>query len=227
MCGRFSVQEKYVTIARIFGLYADAGIDDNRFPDYSRSPGDLHPVAVADQNGFRLTSMKWGISDVFRKMLINARDDRIFSSALWRNMCKDRCAVPVTGWWEWDSEKRIHHFSLNPENSPFFLAGLHRKNRKNQVKEFVIITTEAVGKIREYHHRMPVCLDSSSFRQWLSDKSCGIQQIISRHASLSFHHIPSDQSAPCDVCQTRNKAVNCNRQVPLRTHRHTDETELF
>ncbi|MEZ4525609.1 MAG: SOS response-associated peptidase family protein [Desulfobacterales bacterium] len=205
LCGRFSVQEKYVNIARIFDLHADTDMDDGASSDCSRFPGDSHPVAVADQNCFRLISLKWGIRDVFRKMLINARDDRIFSSPLWRNMYTRRCAVPVTGWWEWDWEKRMHHFSLNPESSPFFLAGLHRKNEKRQEREFVILTTRARGKIRDWHERMPVCLDSSNFRLWLSDKSYGIGQAVGHLASFSFHHIFSEQSGACVFSQTRSR----------------------
>jgi putative SOS response-associated peptidase YedK len=199
LCGRFSVQEEYIRIARNFGLYADTDIDDNQSSDFNRSPGDMHPLVIAERNYLCLTSMKWGISDVFRKMLINARDDRIFSSKLWSSIYGNRCAVPVTGWWEWDAEKRIHHFSLHPKSSIFFLAGLHRNNQKTQVREFVIITTEAVGKLREYHERMPLCLDSGNFRQWLTDKSYSIRDAAANHDSFSFHHIPSDQSKPYDI----------------------------
>ena len=77
-----------------------------------------------------------------------------------------RCAVPTTGFYEWDKDKRKLRFN-RPDTPVLWLAGLY--NDFAGERRFVILTTAANASMRAVHDRMPVILSADALSAWTSD----------------------------------------------------------
>ena len=60
---------------------------------------------------------------------------------------------------EWDKHKTKYAFG-----NELYLAGFY-----NLDNEFIILTTESKGTLKPIHHRMPVCIDKSQIKDYLSN----------------------------------------------------------
>ncbi|MBE0599722.1 MAG: SOS response-associated peptidase [Burkholderiaceae bacterium] len=112
-----------------------------------------------------------GTAREFRASTFNARDDRL-DVGMWRGFLKNRCVIPVAGYYEWKAEGKTKrpHFIYPAGNAPGLLfAGLWSKVRLDDFEGLTctIITEAAAGAMCELHDRQPVMVPVEAVTDWL------------------------------------------------------------
>jgi putative SOS response-associated peptidase YedK len=162
---------------------------------YNLPPGGGVPaVRVAPGRGRRETvSLHWGLVPAWVKeradfgaKLINARAESLAGKPAFREAFRlRRCALPASGFYEWESGDYTHKpwlFRWRDEQ-PFFLAGLWESWRAPDggvLESCTVITTEPNELMRPIHHRMPAMLTSEQCDRWLDP----VEQTPARLAPL-------------------------------------------
>ena len=113
-----------------------------------------------------------------------------------------RCLIPTSGWREFPGKagkKKAFSFELREERKdhPEFFAfgGLYSEwpdpARDQSVYTFAILTTEPNETVRPYHHRMPLLVPQSSYREWL-DQDAEYEKVRSHSnaytQNVALHH---------------------------------------
>lgn len=216
MCGRYLRRSDLQRIATYFQLH---GLPP--FPladDFNVAPSSFQPVVRLNRDTLQreLVLMRWGLVPFHATSLaeyrgistINARAENV-NQGMWKRIfARQRCLIPVDGYYEWKQEpgvkgktkKRPIAFMMKNE-LPFALAGMWDAWRDPETDEwlqsFVIITTVANELMEGVHDRMPVILEQKDFARWL-DRS-------------------PDQQLPLDLLQsydaTMMKAMEANPAV--------------
>lgn len=157
-------------------------------PYYNIKPQQKKPIVVTEKDGQYIAShMYWGIMSKFGKLMINARDDRLWTSAkgnypsMWRKMATStRCLIFADGFYEPEGSKegntkRKWHFFQLPDEATFAFGGLWTENTDPDTGEviegFVIITTDATDAMRPIHNRHPLMLKPEQWGHWLDHKN--------------------------------------------------------
>ena len=157
-------------------------------PHYNIKPQQNKPIVVTERDGqFIAGHMFWGIMSKFGKLMINARDDTLWTSrkgnfpSMWRNMARTtRCLIFADGFYEPEGAKpksgsRHWHFFQFPDEHTFAFGGLWTENVNPETGEvtegFVIITTEATEQMRPIHHRHPLILKPEQWDQWMDHEN--------------------------------------------------------
>jgi len=177
------------------GLY---GGDPVR-PRYNIAPTITVPVVrleprVAPSDAARqIEPMRWGLVPSWAKdasvgnRMFNARAESLTAKAAFRTaLAKRRCLIPASGYYEWQkitlaptgSAKKPkvvkQPFYMTPDDgSVMAFAGLWEYWRPpdgDPVVSMTIITTDAVGPMREIHDRMPLVLPASEWSAWLDPR---------------------------------------------------------
>lgn len=88
---------------------------------------------------------------LFEKEVVNARIETIEEKSLFRDDYKNRrLLVPVSGFFEYDKEKKLHYFT-EEKNKLFYLAGIYHNNN------FVILTEKPSLLVYACHPRRTRC----------------------------------------------------------------------
>ncbi|RPB02415.1 DUF159-domain-containing protein [Choiromyces venosus 120613-1] len=136
---------------------------------------------------YALEYMKWGLIPSWSTtppnypgMLktINCRSDSLAENKpLWSMKNNKRCIVVALGFYEWlhKGKDKIPHFVKRKDGEMMLFAGLWDCVRYEGTREslytYTIITTEANEQLSFLHERMPVILESSEVKSWLSPKT--------------------------------------------------------
>ena len=158
MCARFEQRDKAFTLAFAHGWPI---ADDANDLDILK---DIRPtnkvIMVGDTGeGLAVHGSRWGFTKPTRMgkgVIINATSERLDSSPMWRTA--GRCWIPATAWIEWTGEpgaKILHRFTL-PDEVPFMLAGLWRKEGEDL--RVVVVTQPAPKHLEHIHDRAPIPL---------------------------------------------------------------------
>lgn len=138
------------------------------------NPRDVHPSETAlvianPDRTISATPMAWGFSNPIQKgLLANARSETIKEKPTFRESALlRRCAIPASGFYEWDVNKARFRFFRNDEEL-LWLAGIYRQ--ENGMKRFTVLTREAAGAMIPIHPRMPVTLTSNEIDPWIKDE---------------------------------------------------------
>lgn len=142
----------------------------------------------------RIRRMRWGLvppwtkaaedgSPVRSAPLFNARADTAADKPAFRAAVKTkRALVPMDGWYEWTTEPtaagkavKVPHFMTPTDGSTLLMAGLWsvwhapgaRPGEVPPLLSCTILTTDAVGALREVHDRMPLILPAERWDRWL------------------------------------------------------------
>ena len=170
MCGRyqFSLIPGDPALARLRALVAQ------RYPDYAIPDGEVLPsqrvpVLVAGEQKAAVGLMQWGYpSPGGSGLLINARRETAGEKPMFRDSLRlRRCAIPVTGYYEWARDTRQKFFLSQSGKRLQYLAGLY--DLFEGTARFVILTAEANPSVSDLHHRMPVILRQAQVLTWLND----------------------------------------------------------
>lgn len=184
MCGRYRAQ---ATGADVEALWQ---VPPNEAAEAAMERREVHPttqiaVVAATGDGPRMEAVRWGIQPFWmkqRRPIINARDDKLATSPLWRGLASNasgRVLIACDGWYEW---LRPEQPNAKAKAQPFLhvldggrlcaLAGLlgDADVKGQEMRAATIVTTDAAGAAARIHDRMPVVLPTLD-RQlaWLSD----------------------------------------------------------
>lgn len=177
MCGRFTLTTTLGAVALRFRVRT--GFEDAAsIPRYNIAPTQT-VIVVGDDGQRHLTRMRWGLIPSWAKdpaignRMINARAETVATRPAFRTaLCKRRCLVVATGFYEWQQrprEKQPYYLALK-SLEPFGFAGLWdtwTSPDGEEIKSCTIITTEANELLRPIHDRMPVIMTREAEAIWL------------------------------------------------------------
>jgi putative SOS response-associated peptidase YedK len=125
---------------------------------------------VGAQN--KVTLLRWGFP--FKdssKVVFNARAVGLQVKSMFKTCLNNRCLVPATAFYEYDSSKKKHRISIR-EQIFFYMAALWKgfvDLNGNKAYHFTIITTEPNEQIKQIHSRMPAIISTNDCQTWLYD----------------------------------------------------------
>lgn len=147
------------------------------------------PDEPDDDPALRIRAMRWGLVPPWAKevgkgpLLFNARAESAAEKSSFRTSVKSkRCLVPMDGWYEWKKgpsdakgkPTKVPFFMSPHDGTRLFMAGLWSVWRpKGASKDeppllsCSILTTDAVGQLRDVHDRMPLIMPFAQWDQWL------------------------------------------------------------
>lgn len=196
MCGRYASTSNPATLAVGFDAI-DATDDAAPAADYNvaptkpvlsvvtRHPRDSEGTPDPDRTVRSIRVMRWGLVPHWAKdpgigsRLINARAESAAGKPAFRDaMARRRCLLPADGWYEWQpSGEHKQPFFITPaDGSALALAGLWSTWRGPHstappLVTCAVLTTDAVGPLREIHDRMPLILPARAWQAWLDPDS--------------------------------------------------------
>lgn len=158
MCGRYQ-----------FSLGTDPLLDRIAAQMKDWSPGEIcpgmsAPVLLARGEKIGAQMQNWGfVRDT--RCIINARAETAQDKPMFRDCLRARrCAVPASGFFEWDSQRHPYWFETG---KAMYLAGIYEETPAG--RHFCILTTAANASMEPVHDRMPVVLHEDEMRIWLLD----------------------------------------------------------
>ena len=113
----------------------------------------------------------WSNEKDIRKYTLNARVETLDEKPSFKNVVGNRCLVLCDGFYEWQHVgKEKYKYEIGWNDSLFAFAGLYDQN--DEQITYTIVTTEAVGVMREIHNtklRMPYTLtNENAMTDWLA-----------------------------------------------------------
>jgi putative SOS response-associated peptidase YedK len=177
MCNHYRIEDPNA----VQGFLTGFGVVNNLPSDFGRDawPQYRMPIVRQIDGKLRADLLRWGCWPFFDSsgtkpkngFVVNARDDKLLSSPLWRtNVQKRRCLVPADTWLEWTGPKGAKWevaFRFN-DRRPFWVAGLWSKDPIGDGEGFAMITSSANELVAALpHERMVVVLDEKGARSWI------------------------------------------------------------
>lgn len=171
----------------------------------ARHPRDADGTRRTDEPAVRsLRAMRWGLVPFWAKdpavgnRMINTRVETASEKPAFRNaLARRRCLIPADGWFEWRSKPAAEvgsagkkpgkdpYFMTSPDGSSLALAGLwetwHDPNAESDVMPLVtcsVLTTDAVGRLADIHHRMPLPMPADAWSEWLDPDNTEMQDLL-------------------------------------------------
>ena len=177
MCSRYFLDADGNVIAYAFRVPADEHVRKR----FNIAPTQDAPVIRAARDGTReLAMLRWGLVPFWAAdpkvgtRMINARSEEAAEKPAFREALKTRrCAVPATGFYEWQGEagrKQPYAITL-PDTQMFAFAGLWERWKPKEgaaVHSFTIMTTDANEQVAKIHDRMPVILTLDAVDTWIA-----------------------------------------------------------
>ncbi|MGC5247329.1 SOS response-associated peptidase [Gordonia sp. DT219] len=141
-----------------------------------------------DDPRLRVRAMRWGLVPAWTKeigkgpLLFNARAETAGEKSSFRSSVKSRrCLVPMDGWYEWQKgppdangkPTKVPFFMSPADGTRVFMAGLWSVWRDrtdpaaSPLLSCSILTTDAVGDLRDIHDRMPLIMPYGNWDAWL------------------------------------------------------------
>lgn len=169
MCGRYQfTAEQSAEIRQMIREIQDrlGAPTAKAIPQGEIRPGDRVPALLAAEDGPTPELLTWGFRTT-RSLLINARAETVLEKPAFAESARHRhCAIPSTGFYEWDGDKRKFFFSM-PDAHELYMAGIF--DVRDGVPCFTILTTAANESMRGIHDRMPLVLERGQVEPWLYD----------------------------------------------------------
>ena len=97
---------------------------------------------------------------------MNVRVEELQDKKVFKNHINShRCAVIVSGYYEWNPKKEPHSFK-HQDKDHLYIAGLFFKD-----DTVILLTRPSIKALEGVHHRMPVLLDGEELDIWLDCKN--------------------------------------------------------
>ncbi len=170
MCGRFAL---FSSKQSIINYYKELVIKGEIEPNYNIAPSMIVPVVFWEKDRFVLQNLKWGFVPFWSsdKNFINIRAETIAEKPSFKYaFAKRRCLIPANGFFEWKKADKQPYFVKLKERELFSIAGIWEVSKKERIKTFGIITTNATKSLSGIHNRMPVILEKENEKRWLTSK---------------------------------------------------------
>jgi putative SOS response-associated peptidase YedK len=178
MCGRYSLS---TGVDVLKGLFRIEGEVPDLAPRWNVAPTQPVAVVVVTHEERRsLRTMRWGLVPSWAKdpsvgnRMINARAETLAEKPSFRAALRSRrCLVLADGFYEWTKRgDRKQPLWIHPRGGGVLaFAGLWERWTSPDgevIESCTIVTTEANGTMRPFHHRMPVILDGEARERWLA-----------------------------------------------------------
>ena len=181
MCGRYQFSTKeYKEIQQIVrdAQRHSEQYNELNFPTVGDiSPSQIAPVMVARGDKIVGEFQRWGLPGFKGRQIINARAETVTEKTMFkRSIAWQRCVIPATGFYEWDSAKHKYLFQL--PGQPIYLAGIY--DNSNNMNCFIILTTAPNESVSVIHDRMPLMLTREQVRPRLTDAGAALELLVSR-----------------------------------------------
>lgn len=199
MCTRYANEMTWVDWQALYGLTMDGPPPWNFQPDYSVTLTSTIPVVMLRDGHRVLERMRWGIVPGFHKGKLkeyrastyNTRDDTVETSSLWKRIWKrNRCLIPVSGFYEWHHEPGAKkgtppqpYYFTDAHGAPALtIAGIFDRwnDPENEGRELLscsMMTTAPNEHIAKVHDRLVVTLRPEQYDAWL-DGSGGKDMLV-------------------------------------------------
>ncbi|MBO22131.1 MAG: hypothetical protein CMM26_07160 [Rhodospirillaceae bacterium] len=250
MCGRFTLFHNWEEMQAVYGLVSSQPYmlpqRYNIAPSQDivaiiRAGSREGGVAGGNLRARVLEVFRWGLVPPWAKSpglgarMINARAETIAKKPAFRNAFRRRrCIIPSSGFFEWqamEAGQKQPVWIARPDGGLISFAGLWETWRGpdgSELETATIVTTEANGTLRQFHHRMPVILDAAGHDIWLG---AGADDRFDREAaSALLRPAPEDAVWVVSVGRAVNDIRNDGPHL-LAPHRLADEPpdqgELF
>lgn len=105
------------------------------------------------------------------QLMINARSETVEEKKTFSKPFREtRCVIPVSGFYEWDSEKQKLLFTAE-NNDVFYLGGFYRVHKTGAgfETESIIMTTKPNKSVAPIHDRMPLIIQKDHIEKWITD----------------------------------------------------------
>jgi putative SOS response-associated peptidase YedK len=150
-----------------------------------RHPRDEEGTPDPDRTERTLRMVRWGLVPSWAKdpkggaRMINARSESVAEKPAFRRALQARrCLIPADGWFEWQRgpEHKQPYYTHYADGRSLAMAGLWEfwKPKDDPKGEYpnglvtaTVLTTAAVGPLRQIHDRMPLVLPASAWDAWL------------------------------------------------------------
>ena len=191
MCGRFL---RISSLTEVVSAFEASG--DGELQLSFNVPPTTSVYAIRHDETRRVVEpMSWGLVPFWAKdtkrasNAINARVETLTEKPSFRHLVKShRAVMPLDGYFEWDTvtatgtqpkQPYLVRPSIGGEQSfdgMFAAAALWSTWRDPEqdgvsVQTVAMVTTQAVGRLAEIHHRMPLLLDRDELEEWLDEES--------------------------------------------------------
>lgn len=171
----------------------------------SRHPRDAAGNTLPDEPIVRsLRTMRWGLVPFWAKdptvgnRMINTRAETASDKPAFRNaLARRRCLIPADGWFEWRAKPageavgagkkpgKDPYFMTSPDGSSLALAGLWETwrdpNAASDAAPLVtcsVLTTDAIGRLADIHHRMPLLMPAAAWPEWLDPDNRDVGDLL-------------------------------------------------
>lgn len=167
MCGRFYVDDEMAEEVERLVRNIDKDIN-GKAEKLDIYPSNEALIILGAAKEKVVSRMKWGFpSFKGNNLIINARSEGVLEKRMFsQSIIERRCLIPARGFYEWDKSKNKVTFQ-RPDKDILYMAGIWKEYEN--IKQFVILTTEANNSMREVHSRMPLILEKSEIDPWLFD----------------------------------------------------------
>jgi putative SOS response-associated peptidase YedK len=163
MCGRYALHANPEVVRLQFEL--DAALEFA--PRYNIAPA-TDVLVVRDG---KASLARWGL----RGRFVNLRAETVLS----KFRTSGRCLVPASGFYEWQQRGGVKQpYYFFPKDEP--LLGFGALWERDTC---ALVTTDAIGPMREVHDRMPVIVARQDYATWLAGGD------IPPYAALDWHPV--------------------------------------
>lgn len=203
MCGRYHLRAKREDILKHFDLIESFDIHGpvNRSEIF---PGTAIYSIDSDRH---VRERHWTIvePDNYGKTqrVINARSETVTKVKMFRDYFDaNRCLIPATGFFEWDTAKGRHDFTFDDEIIAF--GGIARPSVIKNIEAdcAVIMTVKGNDVIRPIHikDRMPLIIRRQDYASWLDPETdfVDLRRMMQPYPAEETHEAPAPSIIPQD-----------------------------
>ncbi len=180
MCGRFATTVDPALLAVELDAIDESG---GGSADYNVAPTTSILTVVRVPGGPErplIRRMRWGFVAPWAEEfgtgapLINARAESVARKPTFRAAARSqRCLIPMDGWYEWENSRdtagkpvKTPRYLSARDGSTLLMAGVWSRWGGERLS-CAVLTTEAVGPLRQVHDRMPLILPRSQWARWI------------------------------------------------------------
>ena len=187
MCGRYSLAPGEFSQLRLefqVELPLELAPRSNIAPTWA--PGGEPMNVTRNESGRRELGLArfWMIPRFWKQPLarlptaFNARAEEASTRPFWASSLETRrCLVPATGWREFTGSAGARRpFRFHFDGAPFAFAGIWDEWQSPEgetARSFAIITVPASDIVAPVHDRMPLCVASELYSEWLDPELSG------------------------------------------------------
>ena len=198
MCGRFVVAGEHRDLLGLFEIE----LEGHNLPEASWNIRPTDQIAVvidsmkSDEPPIRrLESARWSLTPGHSPTLatkfptFNARADSAADKPFFSSAVKSkRAIIPASGYYEWKTQDTVKRpIYIHPQEGMIGFAGLYSwwrdpsRSAEDPARWHLtatILTTDALGDLRDIHDRMPVTLPQEWWDDWLDPTVDGDQALV-------------------------------------------------